>query len=91
MRYIPRLNHMDYHNHFLPPRVMYGYTSCLKDAAVGMCGGEYFDLLETMYEEVIVGVIGDAFDCNEENEPLFGEFEETRSVTEKNIFFFNHL
>ena len=64
---------------------MYGYTSCLKDAAVGMCGEDYFDLLETMYEEVIVEVIGDAFDCNEENEPLFGEFKETRSVT-MNIF-----
>ena len=56
------------------PRVMYGFISCLKDGMVGLCGADYFDLLEMTYEEVFVEVIGDAFGCNEEKEPLFGEF-----------------
>ena len=52
---------------------MYGYMSCMKDGIVGLCGVNYFDLLETTYEEVIVDVIGDTFDCNEEHDPLLGE------------------
>ena len=59
---------------FLLTRVMYGFTSCLKDGMVEICGDDYFDLLETTYEEVIVEVIGDAIGCNDEHEPLLGEF-----------------
>ena len=56
------------------PRIMYGFISCLKDGMVGLCGEDYFELLEATYEEVFIEVIGDAFGCNEENEPLFGEY-----------------
>ena len=58
---------------FLPTRVMYGFTSCLKDGMVEMCGDDYFDLLETTYEEVIVEVVGNAIGCNVKHEPLLGE------------------
>ena len=52
---------------------MYGFTSCLKDGMVEMCGDDYFDLLETTYEEVIVEVVGNAIGCNVKHEPLLGE------------------
>ena len=74
MQYVPNLM-CCWSMYFLLPRVMYGFTSCLKNGMVGLCGDVYFDLLETTYEEVIVDVIGDAIGCNEEHGPLLGELK----------------
>ena len=43
---------------------IFGYTSCLKDGIINVCGSEYRDLLDTAYNDIVAGVFGDSFGCD---------------------------
>ena len=53
----------------------YGYTSCMKDGLVKLCGSEYSNLLDTAYYDIVEDVIGEGFGCEESTpiEPLLGK------------------
>lgn len=49
---------------------IYGFTGCMKDVFVEICGSDVRDVVDTIYDDVVVGVIGEALHCNEEINPF---------------------
>ena len=44
-----------------------GFASCMTTGLTSMCGTEFSGLLDTVYDDVIDGVIGKAFTCEVSN------------------------
>ena len=42
----------------------------MKSGITRICGAKYTDLLDTAYDEVIVGVVGETLGCEGEADPL---------------------
>ena len=62
---------------------VYGFTSCVKDVLVAMCGTDVEDILETVYYDVVIGVVGEGIGCEEEPNPLLSFVRSVRDQLEQ--------